>query len=310
VKSFRYLFASLLLINAPIVADLDISYQDISQEQITDSIPDKAQGPFSLEVRYDWINKAKIDKRCHRHQHIKFSDFEVEGSMIVYYDECNDEGVGLGLEYARTIIDMSHNPYIDQHRFNTVSAYVGFSTHRLCDWLWKTKAVMTVDSDRWDFNRYLTLDFLLWGRYQYTSDIGIHIGVLAQTGMKVDWVYPIIGFDWRINNKWKLDMVFPTDVALVYAYSPNLSFAIAGRGFTARFRAGEHNPLPRGIVTYRAAGIEGVATYTPFPGFLASLHAGTTAGGKMTISNRHYEHHHHFRFDPSLYAGGNLEYKF
>jgi len=275
----------------------------------------KDNRPFNFAVNGDYIFKTNIKREHHNHldwDHRKFQYAEVfaDAGMIFYYNECKKEGLGLTLEYSLVDFDFKTNPFFKQQYFHTGTLSLGGFTERFKRWTIKAQAAANVDTHTWNFNEYLTLDFLLWGRYQLCKNIGFHTGFLIATGMKIDRVYPIVGIDWQATKKLKINLVYPVDVSAVYQFNCNWSVSAAGRLIFSRHRASEHTWVPKSLFVYQTAGGELGLNYDSKKWINANIHAGYTFSGRVTLADRHYHHKEHFRVDPSAYVGGEVELKF
>lgn len=272
--------------------------------------------PFSLSLSGDWISKTKTQRNHHHddyfcsERHFEYWEAFADASMVFYYDKCHKEGLSATIEYSSVDFNLSHNIFFEQKHFQTASLSIGGSTKRFPNWEIKGQAAMNIDAQTWNFNQYLTLDFVLWGRYQLTRSIGVHTGLLVETGMKIDHVYPIVGLDWSVTKNFKLNLVYPVDVSAVYQFAKDWSIAAAGRLFSVRHRASEEDWIPKSLFYFRSAGGELSLTYNNHCWAIASIHAGYTYGGKITLANRHYKHKQHFDVDSSGYAGGELTFSF
>lgn len=284
-----------------------IEYSDL---QISPAEREGASGPWTVDVNYDHIGRSKFTKRGFKDQKIEFNSFDTDASMVFYYNADYKEAANFEIGYNRTFIDWKQNPYFSQRRFDTVYFSFGAITQRYCNWLWKAKVTMNIDARHWDINNYATYDGLAWGRYNYSEDIGVHMGILVLTGMKIDRVYPILGADWRINECWKLNAVFPVNMSLVYSYTQEWWFDLAIRAFQVRYRTGEHQPLPKAVTLYQNVGIEFGANYEIANQVHVNVHAGSTFGGRLKIANKQNRRPRHFKFEPAPYAGASVEWHF
>lgn len=264
---------------------------------------------FKLEVSGDAIGKAKIDHSDGR-GHVKYNTFDVDFRFVFHYNKEYQEGLYGILNYQASEINWNKNPFFHKTEFHTASVTLGGFTHRLCNWRWVGEVAINIDTDHPNFTDYAFYDILLWGRYAYSCDVGLHVGLLVRTGMKIDWVYPVLGFDWTINDQWKLNVVFPVNVSLVYKFHKCWSVALAGRAFSERHRVGSHEPLPKALVTYRNAGGELALNYDCDQWLSANAHIGYSFGGTLKIANKEYEHRHHFDFKSAGYVGGELAVRF
>lgn len=305
----RVFLASWLVLIMPINliwADIDIDEQNMGSESITE--PAK-RSPFSFNAHIDGIGKAKINKGFFKGDDVQFAESQAEVGMVLYYCPAYTEGARLAASYTATYIGWSENPWFDQDHFNTISLTIAGFSKRLDRWFWRSQLSINFDAAIWN-SQFINYDLLLWGRYEYSRTIGIHVGFLAQTGMLLDRVYPIIGADWQISKKWKLNLVYPVNVSLEYALNPSWSLAIAGRSFNSRHRVHYHETFSKALVRYENVGAEFAMKYEE-PNISANIHAGTTLGsGRYRIANRFNQHAHNYKLDPSGYVGGEIDFSF
>jgi hypothetical protein len=180
-------------------------------------------------------------------------------------------------------------------------------SQRLHNWLWMASLTANWEPRFNNFSEYTNYDLLFWGRYACNRDFNMHIGFFAQTGMKIDRIYPVIGFDWLINPKWKLNAIFPLNISVVYTINDNWNAALAGRLFDLRYRLGSHEK--RALLQYRNCGAELAINYER-KHFSANIHGGVTTGGQFKLSNRHNKNKRHFDMEPAGYCGGEAVVKF
>lgn len=298
------------------VLGLSLSYAAVAQADYStylyepDYEDEENKGAFNVEVQYDHIDKSKFNNKDLRGEKIGYSYGQLNGSAVFYYD-CNiEEGAYVNLQYSRTTLRWKENPFFSQENFDVFSVGLGGFSNRLYNWEWKGQLNVNFDINHFDWVDYINYDTFLWGRYVYDDCIGLNIGIIAQTGMKIDWIYPILGVDWRINCRWKLNLVFPLNVSLVYSITDRWSIALAGRTFTSRNRVGKNAPLSRGLWTYRQVGAEIGVNYDHCNWLKFNVHAGRTFEGQLKVANRHYKHRHHLRFDGAFYFGGEASVNF
>lgn len=134
--------------------------------------------------------------------------------------------------------------------------------------------------------------------------------------MKIDRIFPIIGLDWKINEKWQLNLVYPLNISVVYQINECWSAALAGRLFNLRYRFGSHECIEyhkhhfkKGLFQYRNNGAELAINYEK-KNYSFNAHAGMTFGGQFILSNKHNKHKSHFDIDPAGYVGGEAVVKF
>ena len=211
----------------------------------------------------------------------------------------------------RTRLDWKDNPFFTQKDYDTVSLNFGGATQRFTDWTWRGQISVNFDNiEYWNIDDYMTYDLLLWGRYACRPDIGFHIGFLALTGMKIDRVYPVIGIDWTYNRFWKINLIFPMDLSVVYSPNACWEISLAGRFFFQRNRVKKDQYLSRGLWFYTSSGLELAVKYKPRKWISVNIHAGEDFGGHLKVANRHYKEGRRLRFDGAPYGGAEIDINF
>lgn len=302
---YQTLLCSFLLFATPLLADVELDTQNVGSENIQQ--PAK-RTPFSFETHIDYVTKAKIDKKGRYGDHIHFAEAQVEAGMVVYYNPTYTEGARIALGFTPTYIKWSKNPWFEQDHFNLVNLSVAAFTKRLDHWFWRTQITANIDTSEWN-SRYTSYDWIVWGRYAYNCNLGFHFGFWAETGLHMDRVYPILGFDWQITKKLKLNAVFPVDIALMYSINQKWSIGAAARFFDSRFRVKQkqHSLMP--LFRYMNTGAELIAKYET-PTTSANIHAGSTLAGYVRVANKNNHHAKHYDIDPAFYVGAEMDVKF
>jgi hypothetical protein len=296
-KRISLLILGLTLAWAPLSAEYDLA--DTGTQNI---LRESSPGQFSINGHGDWVMKAE-HRNDDYHGHITYNHQEASFNAVIWYNECHKEGLRAGLVYERTYLHWNDNPFFTRKIYDTAAFSLAYFTHRVPDWRWIFQATWNVDADKWNLSLYSDYDLVLWGRYRYCPNVGLHFGLYAQTGMKLDQVYPILGFDWVINCNWKLNAVFPLDISLVYTWNDAWSFALAGRIFNDRHRAGNEGGFRKAVWRYTNAGGEFAITRNWCRWLRTNIHAGYTFGGKLKVANQHSHHSHRFKFKSSAYYG-------
>lgn len=266
--------------------------------------------PFALMGDYDWIGKSHFSDDLFSDQEISFSQGDGAFRYPIFYNPCCKEGLLAELGYSYSNIGWNNNPFFNQHNFNTFNFAFTLFTERLDNWLWTFRLAAGYDTDRGDFWEATAYDILLWGRYAVNCRWGVHFGFLGLTGMRIDHVYPIIGFDWKPNAKWEANVVYPVDIAIVYNVNCNWALAGAVRFWNSRFRLSEDEPISSGLLVYRNNGVEAEARYQYNDWLKAQIHAGYTLGGQLKVANKQYQDKMHFDFDAAPYVGGEVQISF
>jgi hypothetical protein len=308
------LFISLAIIPSTAWSAGDFDEESLEIEQITpppkpDATPDKPT-PFSLSSSVDVIGKSKITKGFFKGDELLFAQAQVEAGMVFYYNPVYTEGANVALTYAVNRIQWEQNLFTNQELFHTVSLSVGFFTKRMDNWLWRAQLAANFDSPGKRFTgEYISYDGLVWGRYDYCENIGIHVGFIAQTGMRLDKAWPILGFDWQINKKMKLSLVYPTNISFNYALNKHWSMGVAARFFNVRHRIKRDEVGARDLIRYENTGAEFAIMYEA-TGVEYNIHAGYTLGGKYRISNPSNHHPRNIHLGCAGYVGAEVDVKF
>jgi len=289
--------------------EIDDSPQQVYLNEGTFDIED-GPGQFTIDLNYDRVARSKFTRKRHKKQNISFGVGQASAGFIFYYDKEVKEIATIEAGYTNTDIHWKENPYFHKKDFNVATLSVGAVTKRICRWLWKSKLAWNIDMDHPNFSEYSTWDFIGWGRYSYTDDIGIHLGLIVMTGMRIDHVYPILGFDWKFNEKWKVNAIFPLNISVVYAFDDNWSLDLAARGWETRNRVGKNEKLSKALVQYSNTGIELGANYDLGHRVHANIHIGYTTGGRLRIADKNNHHHHRLKFKAAPYAGGEIQLNF
>jgi hypothetical protein len=309
------LLLTFVLANTSLQADYDqIDYTNMrmptESNELTPGLLQGGSGMFAIETNSDTIGSSKFNKRGYKNEKISFTGFDIDGSMIFYFNKDNAEAVNLEIGYNRTNIHWKENIYFSQSIFNTASISINGQTGRMCNWNWKGKISFNIDTDHCDIQEYGTWDCFLWGRYNFQENIGLHLGIIALTGMKIDHVYPIFGFDWILSEKWKVNAVFPVNLSVVYVIDDTWSVNIAGRAIETRYRTGKHENLSKGLVQYFNKGIELGVNYDVGDSIQANIHVGEMLGGRLKIANKHNDRPRHFSFKGAPYVGAEVTVRY
>jgi hypothetical protein len=206
----------------------------------------------------------------------------------------------------RTTYTFSHHPRktsFHEHHFNNLLLDIGGATEAVEEWVWDAGIGLQINTEHFSLSRYTFFSGTLHGRHTYNKDCNLHVGIVGDSGMRYSRVLPIIGFDYEFSKKWKLNAVFPINMALVYSIDDNWAVDTAIRYILSRQRLNDHGHNPRGLVAYRNWGAELGLNYDYKEMLMVNLHVGDCFAGRMRISNRHDRHRKHLRLDSALYYG-------
>lgn len=296
--------------------DADASLQDLGSEEMVD-VAFSEQYPFRVSAHGDWIGRSKIDKKNYHNQHVNFYFAEVLAEGVIYYDPDCREGLDGGIGYSTTHFRWNKLHHFNKDNIDMLSVTLSAFSERLTGWLWQTYVTANWETKFSNIADYTNYDILLWGRYEFKKCFHMHIGFLAQTGMKIDHILPIIGFDYTYSDKWKINAVFPMNLSIVYTIDKCWSASLAGRLFEVRYRLGNqeklskpfHHYRKKALFQYRNEGAELALSYSK-DRITANIHGGVTFGGQFRLSDHNNKNKHHFKIDSAGYAGGELAFKF
>lgn len=307
MKFKLYLFLCLMTATGPLRAEGDFDQQNIGSENIKQVAQGKPT-PFNFSTHVDVIGSAKIDKGFYKGDKVRFAEARAETGMIFYYNSVYEEGVGGSIAFEPTFLKWDQNPWFEQDHFNLLSVNLSGFTKRADRWFWRGQLTVNADVEEWS-GQYTSYDILLWGRYDYSEDFGIHFGFWAETGLNMDRIYPIAGIDWKISPDLSLNLVYPVNVSLNYMLNPVWSISLAGRFFNPRFRIHQDQTFAKSLIRYTNIGAEFAIRYEN-ENTSANIHAGTTLAGKFRVANRHNRHAKSYNLESALYAGAEIEVKF
>lgn len=277
------------------------------------TFPLMAENPLIFRRHFEGMATTDFSDENTEDQTLSAAIFEVELGSIIQYTPCYKEGVAITLGYEGTYFRWENQPEFNQQDYNNMTLTLYAFTARAEDWTWRTmiKARESIDNNNLEF--FLTWDMFLWGHYIYKNPylcipLGLHFGVYAETGMKADRVYPILGVDFDLGERVSVNLVFPMDMSIVYQKSELLELACAVRFFVRRHRVGLQEPVPYAMWEWRGWGAEVGFNYFGWLKSRLNMHAGYQFGSEIRVSNRHRENPKHFHPNPSLYAGAEINF--
>lgn len=303
-KTTRYLFFTTVLSCSTLYAQPEI--YDFGPHNIAE---EEKERPFFVEIYGDAIGKGKVSKSPFE-GNIQYREIEGTANVVFLYNPTCKEGLYASVGYDYCVLDWTHNVFFHDKYFHTAIFGLGAFTERVHGWLLNSYVTVNMDTDHFNFDEYTTYDILLWGRYAYNCNWGIHVGFLALVGLQMEHVYPVIGFDWKINDRFKINAVFPMDMAIVYTYNKEWSLEIAGRFIDSRHRVDKHAPLSKGIFDFKTIGTELGVNYEYCSWLMSNIHVGYTWGGVLKIADKHNRRRKHIDFDAAPYFGAEVVVRF
>ncbi|MGD0664380.1 MAG: hypothetical protein ABSA17_01440 [Rhabdochlamydiaceae bacterium] len=266
---------------------------------------------WHAEASYRWV--AEADFRKHRHGHINYADGDAGLYLTQIIDDENSLTYGAGYDYLR--LNWNKNPRFHQKNFNYVVGSLGFVSTTLERWRWIINTGFSVDAERLDFGPSAVYHGMLWGRYHFMDHLGIHVGALGWYGVENGRGFPIFGFDWRFDEKWSGNAIFPIDYSIDYAIDENWSIetAYASFGGPYKYPRRAHNGVKgfRDPIFFVYSNAVDFALKYKFEHLLrASLGVGWNFGGWVYIKNHESRHGKYYHFNSAPYAQGSIALTF
>lgn len=214
-------------------------------------------------------------------------------------------GLIFGAGWVGSKVDMEDNPEFNQTTFDYVNFSLSAFTKAFPCWTWTVALAAFLDVEEFSLIDYALYQGILWGRYEVNSQLELDFGVIAEVGLHKEKIWPILGFIYTISPKWKINAVFPVNIALDYTINPCWMASASVRFLRNRHRLQEDEVNSQGIFEYRTTGYEVDLTYSPFPWFSAKGFIGLTTQGDLKITDRNNHHAHHFKFEGAGYIGAS-----
>ncbi len=260
-----------------------------------------------------WV--APADFRTHRRHHIDYADANVGVYYTHFLDQEYENSLSYELGYDYLHLGWKENPRFSEDNFHYLVGSVGFVSTTLDKWKWIINTGFSVDATRFDFGPSGVYHAMLWGRYHFIDHLGIHVGALGWYGVKNGRGFPIFGFDWRFNDKWSGNAIFPIDYSLTYSIDDNWSVetAYASFGGPYKYPRRAHNG-PAGfrdpIFFVYSNGVDLCLKYQYEHLLKASLGIGWDFGGWVLIKNNESHHGKYYHFKSAPYAQGSVALTF
>lgn len=266
---------------------------------------------WHVEGSYKWVGQAEFEKR--EHHHINYSDADFGLYLTQSIDDENSITYELGYDYLG--LGWDKNPRFDQRNFHYLIGSVGFVSTTLDRWRWIINTGFSVDATRIDFGPSGVYHAMLWGRYHFIDRLGLHVGALGWYGVENGRGYPIFGFDWRFNEKWSGNAIFPVDYSLTYTFDENwaLETAYASFGGPYKYPRRAHGGEPgfRDPIFFVYSNGVDLTLKFKFEHLLrATLGVGWNFGGWVYVKNHENHHGKYYHFNSAPYAQGSVALTF
>lgn len=278
--------------------------------------------PWEIACDYPWhfeadgrtVGSATFDNpHKSKGSHLTYSDAHVFGYYSHFLNPNNALSWQLGYTYMRLNWDKPDR--FDQKNFHLGVASLAYISTGLDRWRWIVNLGLTVDTTTFDFGHSSVYYGLLWGRYAFRQNFGVHGGLFGITGVHTTYTLPVIGFDWTIAQKWQLNAVFPLDFSLTYHFNNMWSAALFWETFGGPYHYpwrvnGGQGRFRDAIVEVYSKGLELDLNFDFRKNFHAGIGGGYNFGGWLLVRNHEGRHGRYYKFNSAPYAQANLAITF
>ncbi|MBS0620803.1 MAG: hypothetical protein JSS61_05025 [Verrucomicrobia bacterium] len=285
---------------------------------------------FFLTTSYELItNYGFVDKENPLHfdaeyRHVapaKFRTASVKGSKATYDDAhaylyyshylTPDNSLSWKVGYSALEFDWSQNPRFRGDHYHFASASLGWVSTSIQDWRWILATGVSVDTHTFNFGKTGVYYGMMWGRYQFSPNIGMHIGWCGYVGVENGYVLPILGIDWSVGKHWQFNGIFPVNLSIQYNFNASWAMSIEAAAFGRpyRFPMRVHDGIGKfdgGIFEVYSKGVELDLKYRFGNNFYASIGGGWNFGGWILIKDHANHHGKYYKFDDAPYGQARL----
>jgi hypothetical protein len=307
----RLLIGCLALAYSPTFADtIDDSVFQSQQLDLTDESGNQVTPPcfYELSITANGIASSRFSTDAYRDDHISYHEDFTLLSYNYFFDANNAFSFGAG--YGDVGINWKQNPDFHRRHFETASVNLGALSKTDCGWLWRASLSARFSLNDGQVPTYVQYTHAIWGRYDLTPCIGTHIGYAAETGLRKDTLWPIIGLDYKYSDCLRFYAVYPFEANVHFDFCDPWALELSTRRFRYRDRVSKREPVPRALLEYRNSGAELRLLYNYAPIAAANIHVGYAFGGELRIGNYKNIDATHYKFRAAPYAGAELNLRF
>lgn len=281
-----------------VFADTD----NMSVSTLSSEGPDTSK-KFDIVADFNHVARAHVrEPHQFKHDHFSFR----EGLVIASYNHNFDaeKSIKAGVGYMNTHTNLNSHHHVHHKSFDNLLLTLGGTIKNGKEVEVQGQVGAQLNTDHPTF-RYSFYTGSLEAKYAYKNSSTLHVGILGVAGLRYSRMLPILGFDYKPSEKWKVNCIFPTKISTVYSFTQQLSCEAGFRTFLSRQRFGTNEPkhLRRGFIAYRNLGFEVAANYALNQTAFVNLHVGETFGGRVRLSDHHDSHRRHMKLKPSPYFG-------
>jgi len=154
-----------------------------------------------------------------------------------------------------------------------------------------------------DFSDTLNYGAIVAASYKVNDNFSLSFGAAAQSRLEDDvQVIPIVGFDWRITEKWRAGVRGP-GAQLTYSPSESWDFTLQGSFESREYRLADDSPIPEGVLRDRRVVVGLQAQWTPRPWLTLRAEGGVVVWSELEFDDRNGDGLDTLDADPTGYVG-------
>lgn len=312
MKKLAYHLLLSMLLSHSLAKANETTVADVSQYQLLSYKSSQGScdlpNPFGVLLNATSIGRASVPTN---NTHLRYGEGQFEGLFGFKLDHHSGATVNIGAGVVN--MRWPNNDFFATQNFGMVNVGISAYTDSICNWFWQAgfnAQYSTNQNINSRFTKAARYGSLLWGRYNYSRDLGVHLGLLVFTGIMKTNAYPIIGIDYTLYNKWQFNLIFPVNLSVAYLIDQNWSVSVAGRPFVSRQRLGTNQALASGIFEYRNYGTELSLNYGYCEMIQCSAYAGYSFGGTIKFEDANGDTTAYRITRAAPYVGVNLLWAF
>lgn len=285
----------------------------MSYELVTDYAFVNKEHPVHFDGEFREVGKAKFYTHGAKGTHVEYED----AHAFAYYSHYLTPDNALSWKVGYSFLDFNwlQNPRFSENDYHFVNASLGWISTSLKNWRWILSAGVSVDAQSFNFGNTGVYYGLMWGRYAFSQDIGMHAGWAGYVGVKNGYLFPIIGIDWKAGKNWKFNAIFPLNVSIEYLFnrywSSLLQLTTFGRPYRFPIRAqGGKEHFRNGIFEVYSKGLELDVKLNTGDTFLVSFGGGWNFGGWILIKDQDNHHGKYYKYNGAPYIQAKLAFSF
>ena len=260
---------------------------------------------FQVDGRGDWIQPSTIQEPNATIQRLGYAETDVRAGYVF---PCGCAMYSVAAGYQKTWITLENLSLFDRSNFQNAYATLGARIFE-GDWTYQGEFQFNADLDLGGERCYLYF-YGGWATYAYLPCLSLSAGFIGRSGLRQDKFWPVLGFEWNINQQWEIHAVYPVNISFVYRPIKPLALSLTTRFINSRHRLKEEDIIPSGILEYRNAGEEIGITYTVGPFLSINAHAGYMFKGDLQVSDSMGFVLTDLKSDGSFYTGGSVLIRF